>query len=243
MKKTHEAVTSGGSALRSYQDVMVGSRKLTTLLYFEWCLWLGPVPGALGMVLRRLFWPRLFGSCGRGCVFGPGIVLRHPGRIHLGREVVVGERCILDGRHGQSATAITLGDEVMLSNDVVLSCKNGMISIGDRVGVNSQAIIQSTNNCPVGIGADCIIGQRCLIVAGGNYALDRLDVPIRAQGIRDDGGIRLADDVWLGGNVTVLGGASLEIGCVVGAGAVVTGNLPERSVSVGVPARVVRMRK
>lgn len=242
MKKTHAAVTGSGSALKKYQDVMVGRRSLAALFYYEFCVFLGPVPGAVGMILRKIFWPRLFGSCGKGCMFGPGVVLRHPGRIHLGNSVVIGERCVLDGRNEQLERAIEIGDGVMFSNDAMLSCKAGRISLGDRIGVNSHVIIQSTNDCPVEIGDDCILGQRCLIIAGGSYHIDRLDIPIREQGIRPDGGVRLAANVWLGGNVTVLGGASMESGSVAGAGAVVTGSIEANAVCAGVPARVIRKR-
>ena len=243
MEKTHRAVTGGGSALARYQDVMVGNRSLLSFLYFEWCLLLGPVPGALGMVLRKIFWPGLFGSCGKGCMFASGIVLRQPAKIRLGRSVIISEGCVLDGRHGSETTSITLADNVILSNNVMLSCKNGTIRIGDNVGLNAQTIVQSTNDCPVEIGADCVIGQRCFIVGGGNYNLDRRDIPIREQGIQADGGVHLEEDVWLGGNVTVLGGVRMGRGSVAGAGAVLTKPVEEYTVSLGVPAKVVQTRK
>jgi len=243
MEKTHRAVTGSGSPLARYQDVMVGSRSLFSFLYFEWCLFLGPIPGAPGMVLRKMFWPRLFGSCGRGCMFAAGIVLRQPGRMHLGRSVIISEGCVLDGRHGSAATSITLGDNVILSNNVMLSCKNGTISIGANTGVNAQTIIQSTNNCPVVIGEDCIIGQRCFIIGGGSYSTDRVDIPMREQGIRDDGGVQLDGDVWLGGNVSVLGGVRMGQGSIAGTGAVLTKSVDAYTVSLGVPARVVKTRK
>ncbi len=241
MNKTHAAVCGRGSALRKYQDVMVGSRSLTTLLYFEFCLLLAPIPGAAGMVLRRLFWPRLFGGCGRGCMFAPGIVLRRPKRIFLGRAVVISERCVLDGR-GADERAIELGDNVMLANDITLSCKEGSIRIGADTGINSQAIVQSTHGCPVVIGRDCILGQRALVIAGGSYHTDDLEQPIRTQGIRNDGGIEIADNVWLGANVSVLGGVKIGSGSIAGTGAVVTRTVPADSVCVGVPARVIKRR-
>ncbi len=242
MKKTHAAITSEGSALKKYQEVMVGSRSMLALLYYELCMLLGPVPGALGMVLRKVFWPRMFGSCGKGCMFASGIVVRHPGRMHLGRSVVISEGCVLDGRHGSVQEAIVLGDNVILSNGVMLSCKNGTISIGKNTGLNAQAIIQSTNDCPVSIGRDCIIGQRCLVIGGGSYNMDRLDIPIRKQGIKNDGGIILEDNVWLGGNVTILGGVTMGSGSVAAAGAVLTKSVAANSVNMGVPACTVRTR-
>lgn len=243
MQKTHQAVTGQGSPLAKYQDLMVGSRSLAALLYYEWCLLLGPLPGLVGMALRKLFWPRLFASCGKGCMFAPGIVLRQPGRIRLGCAVVISEGCILDGRHSSAAVSISIGDNVVFSNDVLLSCKNGSISIGDNCGLNSRTIVQSTNGCPVELGPDCLIGQNCCLIGGGSYNLERLDMLIREQSIRNDGGLRLEADVWLGANVTVLGGVTMGRGSVAGAGAVLTKPVGACTISLGVPAKVVKTRR
>ncbi len=229
--------------MSKYQEILVGNRSLVSFLYYEWCMLLGPIPGAAGMVLRKTFWPRMFGSCGRGCMFAANIVLRQPGRIHLGNSVVISEGCILDGRYEIESVSIRLGDNVILSNNVMLSCKNGSINIGNNCGLNAQTIVQSTTNCPVVIGPDCIIGHRCFIIGGGSYHIDRLDIPMREQGIRSDGGVRLETDIWLGGNVTVLGGVTMRQGSVAGSGAVLTRSVDAWTVSLGVPARVVRSRK
>jgi galactoside O-acetyltransferase len=242
VQKTHQAVTGQGSPLAKYQDLMIGSRSLAALLYYEWCLLLGPLPGLVGMALRKMFWPRLFASCGKGCMFASGIVLRQPGRIRLGKAVVISEGCILDGRHSSAAVSISIGDNVVFSNDVLLSCKNGSISIAENCGLNSRTIVQSTNGCPVFIGPDCIIGQNCCLLGGGSYNLERLDVPIREQGIRNDGGLRLEADVWLGANVTVLGGVTMGRGSAAGAGAVLTKSVGAYTISLGVPAKVVKTR-
>jgi galactoside O-acetyltransferase len=242
MQKTHQAVSGKGSPLAKYQDVLVGSRSWTALLYYEWCMMLGPLPGAAGMLLRQLFWPRMFASCGKGCMFAPGITLRHPGRIRLGSAVIISEGCILDARHESADIAISIGDNVTLSTNVMFSCKNGTISIGDNCGINAQSIIQSTNSCPVLIGPDCLIGQQCFIVGGGSYHTDCLDMPIRKQGIKSDSGVRLEADVWLGGKVTVLGGVTMGRGSVAGAGAVLTKSVGAYTVSAGVPAKVIKTR-
>ncbi|WLE98038.1 MAG: acyltransferase [Candidatus Electrothrix communis] len=242
MKKTHKAITGKGSPLSKYQDIMVGSRSFAAFLYYEWCQLLGPIPGALGMALRKLFWPGMFASCGKGSMFASGITLRQPGKIHLGEDVVLSEGCILDGRHGTEPVSIRLGNNVILSNDVMISCKNGTVSIGDNCGLNARTIVQSTNNCPVVIGPDCIIGQQCFLVGGGSYHIDRLDIPIREQGIRADGGVCLEEDVWLGGNVTVLGGVIMGKGSVAGAGALLTRSVAAYTISLGVPAQVIKKR-
>jgi acetyltransferase-like isoleucine patch superfamily enzyme len=195
------------------------------------------------MLLRQIFWPKLFGSCGRKPAFARGIVLRHPGKMHLGDSVIISENCILDARNEQSDRVIVLEDDVILSNNVVLSCKNGTIFLGKGTGINSSAIIQSTNACPVTIAVDGIIGQMSFVVGGGSYNTDRFDIPIREQGIRDDGGVTIRENVWLGANVTVLGGVTIDEGAVVAAGAVVSKSLPSCSIAKGVPAKVCANRK
>lgn len=242
MKKTHAHITDGASPLRRYQEVIVGSTSTIDLMYFEWCSWLTYLPGAVGLALRKVFWPRLFASCGRGVMFGSGVILRHPCRIRLGHRVVVSDGCVFDGRCSQGDDAVVLGNDVMLSNNVMLSSKDGLISIGNNVGINAQTVIQSTNNCPVSIGNDCILGQGCLVIGGGSYDLSDPETLTRTSSIIDDGGVVLEDNVWLGGRVTVLGGVTVAQSSVVAAGAVVTRSLPPYSVSMGVPARVVRRR-
>jgi galactoside O-acetyltransferase len=241
-KKTHAAVTGGGSALRNYQDVVVGSRSLLATLYYEWCMLFSVFPGALGLLLRKIFWPRLFRSCGKGIVVGANVILRHPNRIEIGERVVISDGCILDARNDQVECAIALGDDNILSNGVMLSCKDGTMKIGARTGLGVQTIIHAVNGCSVSIGVDVMIGPKCYIAGGGNYNTDRTDMPISQQGLKDEAGVVLENDIWLGANVTVLPGVTMGTGSIAGAGAVVTKSVGDRRVCAGVPARVIRVR-
>lgn len=242
INKTHRVITEQGSALAKYQNVIVGNTSFGYLLYFELCAWLGKIPGALGILLRKVLWPRLFGSCGKGVMFAEHVVLRHPKKIHLGDNVVISEGCVLDARHDSDDRALVLGDDVMLSINVMISCKNGCVEIGKRTGLSAHTIVHATNNCPVFIGEDVIIGPQSYIAGGGDYNYDRLDLPIREQGIRYDGGVTLKDNIWLGAKVTVLGGVTMGPGSIAGAGAVVTKSIPENAICVGAPARVIKTR-
>ncbi len=242
MKKTHAAVTGKGSALKKYQQVVVGSSSLGSLLYYEFCQLMTFFPGALGMALRKLFWPRMFGECGKGTLFGFGVVIRHPQKIRLGKAVVISEYCVLDGRHSADKYSITIGDNVILSVNVMISSKQGSIAIGNDVGINAQTVIQSTNSNKIEIEEDCIIGQRCFIIGGGNYDLGDKDVLTRTRPIVPDGGVLIKKNVWLGGNVTVLGGVTIGEGSVAGAGSVVNQSIAPYSVCLGVPARVIKER-
>ena len=74
-----------------------------------------------------------------------------------------------------------------------------------------------------------------------NHIYDDPKISIRLQGIRANG-IKIEDDVWLGVGSTVLDGVTIGKGSVIGAGAVVTKNIPPYSVAVGVPANVIKER-
>ena len=184
----------------------------------------------------------MFGSCGKGVMFADNVVLRQPKRIHLGDNVIISEFCVLDARHDDEDKVITLDDNVMLSTNVMISCKNGCIKIGKNTGLSAQTIIHATNDCPVDIGDDVIIGPQSYISAGGNYHFDQLDVPIREQGINPDGGITIEDNIWLGARVTVLGGVTMASGSIAGAGAVVNKSIPANTICAGVPAKVLKER-
>lgn len=242
INKTHKTITGEGSALSKYQHVIVGDTSIPYLLYFELCAWTGSLPGAAGILMRKVFWPRLFGSCGKGVTFADNIVLRHPRRIHLGERVILSEGAVLDARHDQEDKVIVLGDDVMLSVNVMISCKNGCVTVGDNTGLSAHTIIHATNDCPVTIGRDGIIGPQCYLAGGGNYYFDDKTIPIREQGIRDDGGVTLEDDVWLGARTTVLGGVTMHNGSIAGAGAVVSRDVPQYAICAGVPAKVIRQR-
>jgi galactoside O-acetyltransferase len=201
------------------------------------------VPGASGLFLRKLFWPRLFHSCGKNVFFGSNIVLRHPNRIALGNRVVISEGSILDARNPSEDTVISIGDDGILSTQVRIACKNGTVTIGARCGIGAQTVIAASAGNPVTIGDDVAIGPQCYITGGGSYALDRTDIPIAQQSIRVTGGSFLEDGVWLGAKVAVLGGVTIGSGAVGGTGSVITRTIPEMAIAMGVPAKVVKMRK
>ena len=240
-KKTQQAVTGGGSALRRYQNVIVGRRSILALIYYEWCMLAGAVPGAIGLLMRKLFWPRLFGACGAGVLFGANVILRHPHRVELGERCVISDGCILEART-DSSTAIKIGADSILSNNVMISCKNGTVDIGKRAGIGAQTIMHAVNGCAVEIGDDVLIGPRCYFAGGGNYNTDRTDIPMALQGLKDKTGVELGSDIWLGANVSVLSGVTIGDGSIVAAGAVVTSAIPDKGVAMGVPAKVARFR-
>jgi len=226
------------SALQKYQDLVVGSRGLGRLLAYELVMMLSAwVPGALGLVLRRLAYPRLLGSCGRNVTFGQGVVLRHPAKIRLGDGVVVDDLVLLDAKGG-SNQGIEIGNGVFLGRGTILSCKDGDIVLGDHVNIGFYSEIFSGSR--VAVGRHGLFAAYTYLVGGG-HAFERGDVPVVEQERRSEG-IELGDNVWLGAGAKVLDGVRIGHDVVVGAGAVVNADLPDGAVAAGVPARVLRRR-
>lgn len=240
--KTHESVTGSGSSLDRYRRVIVGGGGFFRLLRFELCVLMSNVPGALGLLLRKIFWPGLFNRCGEGTVFGTGVVLRHPSRIRLGERVVVGDGVVLDARNEGEPVALTVGDDTILGPGVMISCKGGKARVGARCGLGVRTVIHAVHGSDAELGDDLIIGPNCYIAGGGNYAMDRTDVPISQQGLRPGEHVRLGSDIWLGAGVSVLPGVTIGRGSVCAAGSVVHEDVPAMSICAGVPARVVRSR-
>jgi acetyltransferase-like isoleucine patch superfamily enzyme len=228
----------GRSALRKYQDLVVGSRSLGRLLIYELVITLiSWVPGALGLVLRRLGYPLLVGSVGRNVVFGQGVVLRHPSKVRIGDDVTIDDQVVLDAK-GTTNRGITLGNGVFLGRGTILSCKDGDITLGESVNIGFYSEIFS--------GSSVIVGRHGLFAAytylvGGGHEFENTDLAVLEQP-RSSKGIALGDNVWLGAGAKVLDGVRLGNDVVVGAGAVVTSDLPDGAVAVGIPARVVRQR-
>ena len=90
---------AGGSARAKYARLIVGRPGLGALLTYELVVLTSQhVPGALGLVLRRLLYPLLLGSCGRNVTFGQNVVLRHPHKIRIADDVVIDDNCLLDAK-------------------------------------------------------------------------------------------------------------------------------------------------
>jgi acetyltransferase-like isoleucine patch superfamily enzyme len=227
------------SALAKYQDLVVGSRSLLRLVLYECVvLFTSWVPGALGLVLRKVAYPWLLGACGRHVTFGQGVVLRHPHKIRLGDDVTVDDLVLLDAK-GTANDGIRVGDGGFLGRGTILSCKEGDIVLGRQVNIGF--------NCEIFSGSRVEVGDHGLFAAysylvGGGHAFEGLDRPVIEQE-RVSTGITLGRNVWLGTGAKVLDGVTIGSDVVVGANAVVTADLPDGAVAVGVPARVVRQRE
>lgn len=224
-----------GSARQKYSRFVVGRPGWAALLKHELVVMTSQhVPGAFGLLLRKLLYPRLLASCGRNVIFGQNVVLRHPGKIRIADDVVVDDNCLLDAK-GETNGGIRIGRGVFIGRNTILSCKNGDIDVGDGANIGF--------NCEIFSGSRVLVGREALIAAyayliGGDHESRDAAAPVLSQGRRSLG-ITIGDGAWLGAGVKVLDGVSVGARAVVGAGAVVRQDVPDGATAVGVPARLV----
>jgi acetyltransferase-like isoleucine patch superfamily enzyme len=227
------------SLLQRYRQKAAGNLSLSGLFWYELAnLFLADFGGSLGYLLRRLAYAPLFWEIGSGVIIGKGVVVRHPGRISLGRQVAIDDYVMLDASDA-GAEGIRLGSQVVVSRNCLIQGKGGPVIIGDKVDIGAYTLITSASG--VYLEPSVLIAGHCYI-GGSRYYTERLDVPIMEQGWYSRGPVRIGAGSWLGAGVLVLDGVRIGKGCIVGAGAVVTRDLPDYAIAMGVPARVMRSR-
>jgi len=154
------------------------------------------------------------------------------------------------------------GQHTLILRPLLLEgCKN--ISIGDRTFIYDQVWLAAmplteNKNPELRIGNNCGIGHfnhiyatNCITIEDGVLTADKvyisdtfhsyedLNAPIKEQKVRSPKDVIIGESSWLGENVCVIG-ASIGKHCVIGANAVVTHDIPDYSVAVGIPARVIK---
>ena len=239
---TQKELLSGKTSLSAkYSALVVGQKGVWKLLRFELInLLFSGLRGALGLTLRRAFYPCLFRKVGKGVVFGRNLTLRHPHKITLGANCVIDDNVVLDAK-GDKNDGLRLGENVYVGRNAILSCKEGSIAVGDYTNISANCSLLSETE--INLGRYCFLAGHCYLVAGGNHGFDDVSRPIMFQPSVSKGGIRVGDDVWLGAGAIVLDGADIGPGTVVGAGAIVTGSLPEYAVAVSSRRLVITDRR
>jgi acetyltransferase-like isoleucine patch superfamily enzyme len=227
------------SKVAKYQDLVVGRPGWGALVAFELVgLVASWVPGALGLFLRSKLYPLVLGRVGGNVVFGANVTLRHPHKIAIGDNVVIDDQCCLDAK-GTDNRGIVIGNGVFVGRNTILSCKNGDIVLDDRANLGFNCEIFSASL--VHVGADVLMAAYTYLV-GGDHLYDRVDIPVLQQG-RTARGIDVGAGAWLGAHVVVTDGSRIGRDAIVGAGAVVVGDLPEFAIAVGTPAKAIRDRR
>jgi len=154
-----------------------------------------------------------------GIVLPRGAVIQHPDHVEIGRNFGVSTGCQLYCQDPEKGSVLRIGNDVKLNTGVLITADcGGSVTIGNDVLMAPYVVIRAAN-----------------------HRFDDAGRPIRLQG-HNPGRIIVGNDVWLGAGVVLLPGSHVGNGSVIGAGSVVTGEIPPFSIAVGAPAKVIGQR-
>ena len=131
------------------------------------------------------------------------------------------------------------GNKLVVENKVYVG--NGRdITVGDEVGFGTNFKIQ---NRTLTIGNNLMMAEDVLFLGGG-HQFDRLDIPMGHQLSASKTPLIIEDDVWIGARVIILPGCKhIGKGVIVGAGSVVTHDIPDYAIVGGNPAKIIKSRE
>lgn len=170
--------------------------------------------GAFESLLRRIIFRAMCRTAGHALQVGPEVVVKHPETMELGDAVFIGAQTMIQGRF------------------------DGTCRIGSHVWIGPHAYFDARNL----ILEDYVGWGPGAKVLGSAHTGQPLDVPIIATELTIEP-VVIGYGADIGTNATILPGVHVGAHSIVGAGAVVTADVPEYSVVAGVPARIIRHRK
>lgn len=128
------------------------------------------------------------------------------------------------------------GENVNIESGARFATGSGIyIGSGSGLGVNCSI------HGPLHIGENVMMGPDVTILSQ-THNIERTDIPMGQQGMRE-AKVTIGNDVWIGMRVVIMPGVKIGNGAVIGAGAVVTKDIPDYSIVGGVPAKIIKYRK
>ena len=169
-------------------------------------------------------------TCDYGCnvKVGNNTVINHSGVFLDTNEINIGKHALIGPKSGLYGAIHPF--DVEARNEGIEKAKT--INIGDGAWLGGKVTVVPG----VSIGKHALIGPK----SGLYGAIHPFDVEARNEGIEKAKTINIGDGAWLGGKVTVVPGVSIGKHSVIGAGSVVTKDIPDDVVAVGNPCRVIR---
>ncbi len=164
--------------------------------------------------------------------------------VQIGRNTTLRTR--LNKRTEQSR--ITIGDDCLIEGALVTEADHSQIIIGNNVYVGGETILDCVGQ--ITVEDDVLISYRCIISDSDNhnirYSIRKHDLAEWKQGGRADWSltpqapVHIKKGAWIGTSVIILKGVTIGEGAIIGAGSVVTKDVPDWTIAAGNPARVIK---
>lgn len=160
-------------------------------------------------------------------------------KLQIGPQVFIDDDVVIYGHDG--GEGVSLGPRVHIYRGTIIEAgSGGRVIIGEFSHIQSNCSLKGFVR-DLRIGSGVQIAPQCTF-SPYEHNFDDLSQPIWSQGLRSEGPIAIEDDAWLGVGVRVLEGVTIGRGAIIGAGSVVTRDIPAYAIAVGVPARVIGTR-
>jgi acetyltransferase-like isoleucine patch superfamily enzyme len=208
-----------------------------------------PLRDLLGYLWRRGAAPLVrgflrrwrLGACGGRLFIGRRVRLHFPRYIEVGRNVYLGDGSSISGL---AREGVRIGDHVRIREDVWVQATSTLDNPGVGLTIGEGTYIGP--RCMLGAGGGVTIGRAVTLgaavhILAEDHAFQDAQIPITEQGVTRKG-IIIEDGVWIGNAAILLDGVRVGHGAIIGAGAIVTRDVPARAIAVGNPARVVGTR-
>lgn len=174
---------------------------------------------------------------------GKHVQISHGKHIRCGKNVKFEDYSEI---HGLCSEGLNFGDYVTISRGVMIrpsSYYGGDLGIGLTMGEHSSIGPYGYIGCSgrITIGKNVMFGPKCSLFAE-NHVFSDTQSSIKSQGVKQKG-ITVEDDCWIGSNVTILDGVTIGKGSVIGAGTLVTRDIPAGSIVVDKREKSIRQRR
>jgi glycogen(starch) synthase len=195
-----------------------------------------PVPGnPLLRLVRRALLRRRLAGIGAGATIDRRCRVFHPERVRIGAGSTLAADAYVIGNSSAAPVAVDLGARVDIVPGAYLAATDGTIRIGDDTRIGPGTVLYGNGRLTIGRGVT--IGAR-VGISTVNHRSDRIDVPIREQGL-ECRPITIGDGATIGDGSVIVSGVTIGAGAVVAPGSVVSRDVAPNTCVAGVPARPV----
>lgn len=184
------------------------------------------------MLLEAYF--RLFAYLSHSSIHRTSII-NNPKNIKMGRSCRLEPFCIIKGG-ANSDSGLFIGDNVIIKNGAYVSACNSIISISNFAFIGAYSWTGGKGN--IKIGTNTMISINCVLISS-NHDYQNIPVPYYS-GEEIIGDITIGNNVWIGSSSVILPGVKIGDGSVIGAGSIITKDIPQDSMAFGNPAKIIK---